>query len=118
MRQASSAQSVRRVVTGLDSAGRSTIVSDEATTSFVARPDGSVVMDLWRTSELPTRFGADDGTSGAVLPPPPAGLIVRACRFAPNSEMDADDYEEALAAAYGVNEHVSRVSGAPAGRAP
>jgi mannose-6-phosphate isomerase-like protein (cupin superfamily) len=91
----------RRVITGLNAAGRSRIVQDGPTTTQVVRPDGSVVMDVWRIERLPTRTASEDLLTGEVLPPPPDGLVVRMCRVAPNTGMDAAEYEAALVAAYG-----------------
>lgn len=91
----------RRVLTGTNESGKSTIVLDENTDTWVRRPDGSVVADIWRVESLPTSVDTSDTLSGEVLAPPPHGLVVRMCTFAPNSDMDAQAYATALAKVYG-----------------
>jgi quercetin dioxygenase-like cupin family protein len=63
---------VRRVVTGLDANGRSGFVTDEATTTRVSRPDGSVVMDVWRVDGLPAHQLAGGPLAGEVRQHPRA----------------------------------------------
>lgn len=79
----------RRVLTGLDEAGRSTIVSDAPTPIRVATP-GFTVCDIWRIESLPLQLPASDATTGEVLlDPPVAGLVYRVTTFPPDSEWDA-----------------------------
>jgi mannose-6-phosphate isomerase-like protein (cupin superfamily) len=89
----------RRVVTGIDEAGRSTIVSDELTPIRVATP-GFTVCDIWRIEKLPVDVLSADGTTGQVLlDPPAAGFIYRITTFPPDSEWDAaTEYQASLAA--------------------
>ena len=89
---------VRRVVTGLDSSGKSTVVSDDLATVRVATP-GFTVSDIWRIESLPVELLSEDATTGKVLlDPPKAGFVYRITTFPPDSEWDAAaDYGAALA---------------------
>ena len=94
----------RRVVTGLDDSGKSTIVSDDLATVRVATP-GFTVSDIWRIESLPVDVLSEDATTGKVLlDPPPAGFIYRITTIPPDSEWDAAaDYGDALAAMGGAD---------------
>jgi len=87
----------RRVITGLDDSGKSTVVSDGPTPVRVATP-GFTVCDIWTVDELPVDVLADDATSGQVLlSPPVSGFIYRITTFPPDSEWDAAaEYRSAL----------------------
>ncbi|MFW0793493.1 cupin domain-containing protein [Gordonia sp. CPCC 205515] len=91
----------RVVVSGTDAAGRSAVVADGPTQTWAWRPDGSRVMDLWRTDMLPSSVDADNALTGEVVDVPRGGLVVRMCTFAPNSDMDAVAYAAAIADVYG-----------------
>lgn len=91
----------RRVVTGLDEHGKSTIVSDEPTRARVRRPGGSVVMDIWRVERLPTHFADDGSLLDEVSAPPQGGLVVKVSTISPHSEIDPVAYAQAMAASYG-----------------
>jgi mannose-6-phosphate isomerase-like protein (cupin superfamily) len=79
----------RRVITGLDSAGKSAVVSDAATPVRVATP-GFTVCDIWRVDAIPLRLPASDATTGEVLLEPPThGFVYRITTFPPDSEWDA-----------------------------
>jgi mannose-6-phosphate isomerase-like protein (cupin superfamily) len=92
----------RRVVTGLDESGKSTIVSDGPTPVRVATP-GFTVCDIWTVNELPTPVTNEDGTTGEVLlDPPRGGFIYRITTFPPDSEWDAEaEYRSSLEAMSG-----------------
>jgi mannose-6-phosphate isomerase-like protein (cupin superfamily) len=94
----------RRVVTGLDESGKSTIVSDGATPVRVATP-GFTVCDIWTVENLPTPVLSEDGTTGEVLlDPPPSGFIYRITTFPPDSEWDAaTEYGSSLEAMSGAD---------------
>ncbi len=94
-------RTARRVVAGVDTGGRSTIIVDEQTKSIARRPDGSVVMDIWRVERSPVRIDDPDALDGVVRAPSDGGLVVRLCTFAPNSDMDAEAYSRAMADSYG-----------------
>ena len=91
----------RRVITGLDRDERSTIATDVPVTG-VKRPGGSVIIDLWRVEQLPTRMPDGDGLGGmAGLAPPRTGAVVRMCIFPPDAEMDMDAFEASMKEIYG-----------------
>jgi hypothetical protein len=78
----------RRVVTGLDASGRSTIVSDEFTSARLMTP-GNTKCDIWRLGSLPANLRDEDGLDAGVLTaPPPAGLVHRVVTIPPDSEWD------------------------------
>ena len=95
----------RRAVTGLDSAGKSTIVSDGAVAARVERPGGATITEVWRADRLPARLD-DAGPLAAeeVLALSPEGLAIRVCTFPPDSAVDAETYgayAASLAESYG-----------------
>lgn len=95
----------RRVISGTDAEGRSTIVSDELTATRTAQP-GFTVMDVWQVDGLPAHVDAPD-TLGPepVLDPPSSGLVVRLASFPPDSEFDAAGYAASLDAFHGADSH-------------
>lgn len=94
------AVTARRVVTGVDSEGRSAFVQDAPTQTWVRRPDGSLVMDIWRTESVPTQIDAY-GVADEVMNPPAEGVVMRMNYVAPNTNIDAESYAKALAETYG-----------------
>ena len=96
----------RRIITGVDSAGRSTIVEDTNGSTRAITPTFGVV-DLWATDGIPTRADSGDGLEGGVqLSPPEGGLVVRVATFPPDSEWQGGSgYEEAFAAVGGGDSH-------------
>jgi hypothetical protein len=79
----------RRVVSGVDAQGLSTVVSDRNTTSRLAGA-GSTKCDIWRVDDLPAQF--DDWgslTDDVVTMPAPRGFVYRLTTFPPDSEWDA-----------------------------
>ena len=95
----------RRVLSGTDADGRSTIIADELTTTRTAQP-GFTVMDVWQFDNLPAHVDAPD-TLGEdpVLDPPKQGLVVRLASFPPDSEFDAAGYAASLDAFHGSDSH-------------
>lgn len=95
----------RRVVTGLDGEGRSTIISDGEISTWVRRPTGTVVMDIWRAESLPTRTEDAPVEGGEpVLALDPTAVAVRLAVFPPDDEVDAASaaaYEAAMLQIYG-----------------
>lgn len=95
----------RRVVSGFDEQGKSTIVDDGLTPTRLAGP-GFTVMDLWRVDHLPTTVDAADASGPLpVIDPPPGGLVVRIASLPPDSEIDAADYAASLDAFGGADAH-------------
>ena len=80
----------RRVITDVDADGRSVIVSDATTPTWVRRPTGTIVMDLWRVDALGTgghrhdagRRGGGGASRGGCLRPPG--------RVPPDKDVDAE----------------------------
>jgi hypothetical protein len=78
----------RRVITGVDADGRSTVISDEDTPTRVALP-GFTVNDVWRVDTLPTQVDEMHTLTDVVeLNPPPSGFVFRVASFPPDSEVD------------------------------
>ena len=86
----------RRVVTGLDSSGRSTIVSDEPTPVRLVTP-GNTKCELWRINSLPAAVTDGDGLEvGVLTSPAEGGLVFRMASVPPDSEWDkAAGYRDA-----------------------
>ena len=90
---AASVQQFRRLVTGLDGQGRSTIVSDELCrhVQVIADTPTFAMTDLWRHEQVPVDNAgpADDGLGGPVtISPPAGGSVFRVVEFAPDSHWD------------------------------
>ncbi|KQU28471.1 MULTISPECIES: cupin domain-containing protein [unclassified Rhodococcus (in: high G+C Gram-positive bacteria)] len=78
----------RLIVTGLDDAGRSTIVSDGPTTDRLVA-DGYTRNHLWQATEVPTPVTAPSGPGDAsIIPPPPTGYNYVITAFAPDEQWD------------------------------
>jgi hypothetical protein len=80
---------VRRVVTGHDSAGRSTFIIDAPTPHVFQRTKGSaIVHELWETTATPAdnRGSTDAIARGHRLPPPQRGSVLRVIEYPPDSE--------------------------------
>ena len=89
----------RRVVTGLDSNGKSTIVSDDFAATRVVT-DAFTINQLWQAPVVAPHV-SDDSTLGSevVIPPPPNGFVVSVTAFRPDSDWDFDSgYAGSLAA--------------------
>jgi hypothetical protein len=91
----------RRVITGVGADGRSVVVSEEPTRARVERPDGSVVMDLWRVEHLPTHADDDGSVFEDVSAPPHSGLVVKLSTIPAHGKIDPIAYAQAIAEAYG-----------------
>ena len=85
----------RRVVTGLDEHGRSTIVSDDlAATRLEA--DAFTLNHIWKSLTVPDNCLQENALGSEVLiPPPPAGFTYLISTFPPDSEWDFDDSGQA-----------------------
>ena len=81
--------STRRIVTGHDTNGRATVISDTSAPVFHPqnRP-GVEVINLWITAETPARLtDATDRTQGPVaLTPPAKGTVFRIVEFSPEKD--------------------------------
>ena len=81
----------RRVVSGVDTEGRSVVMVDETTRTRVALP-AFTSNDVWRSDNVPTSFEDDDLEDELEFAPAPSGIIVRLVTFPPDSEVDRDSY--------------------------
>lgn len=94
---------VRRVITGLNSAGRSTIISDRpspAIKSVQGRPD-YYSTNIWRTGAAPVPVDEPDGIEDHTgVSPPSSGTILRVIDFPPEPE-DPDERARQLRASFG-----------------
>src|SRR6478609_2633092 len=90
----------RRVVTGTDAEGRSTIVADGDTETRLAT-EAFTRNVIWGGTVVPTPVMADNAvTDAATIPPPPAGYYYDISTFPPDSEWDYEGgYGKALAQA-------------------
>ncbi|MFE1836426.1 hypothetical protein [Streptomyces sviceus] len=74
----------RRVVTGVNDEGNSVIVSDAETATWVRRPTGTVVMDVWRADPLPAHVDDEPAQDDELVQAPAAsGVCVRIAVFPP-----------------------------------
>jgi mannose-6-phosphate isomerase-like protein (cupin superfamily) len=89
----------RRVVSGVDGSGKSTVVADEATPVRLQTP-GMTICDIWQVGKLPVGMAEPDATTGEVLlNPPETGWVYRVTTKAPDSEWDvAGEYGKLLEA--------------------
>lgn len=98
-------QLARVVVTGVNAEGRSTISSDGPTGTWVRRPNGALVMDLWRIDALPVPVDAESALPDeVVLRPGDSGVAVRITVVPPDTSVDeaaAADYAASLGEIYG-----------------
>jgi mannose-6-phosphate isomerase-like protein (cupin superfamily) len=79
----------RRVVTGHDSAGRSTFIIDAPSPHVFSRTKGSaIVHELWETNSTPAdnRGSTDAIQRGHRLPPPQNGSVLRIIEYPPDAE--------------------------------
>jgi mannose-6-phosphate isomerase-like protein (cupin superfamily) len=95
----------RRVVTGLDANGRSTVVADARVTAVNTRPGAATICEVWRSDRLPADLD-DHGPLQATTVEPAAasGLVIRVCTFPPERDKDdeeAREYAESVASSYG-----------------
>lgn len=81
---------IRRIVTGRDALGRSTIVADTPSPHWMtmAGTDTFGVTDLWKTFDAPAdAVGEDDPSGGPVtLAPPEGGTVFRIVEFPPDRD--------------------------------
>lgn len=80
---------VRRILTGHDSAGRSTIIADGQATNVkeMASMPGLALTDLWETTRAPADNNghADAAARPVRLEPPKNGTILRVVEFPPDA---------------------------------
>lgn len=88
----------RRVVTGLDARGRSTIVSDGVTETRLVT-EAYTLNHLWQATSLPAPVLAENTLRhDVVIPPPPAGYTYMITTVPPDRDWDYEGgYARALA---------------------
>jgi hypothetical protein len=98
---------VRRVLTGHDAEGKSTIIADGFAANMKEMPAGSglAVTELWETSVPAENAGkADAGNRKVRLEPPKHGTLFRIVEFPPDAHWqnraDARDWAKALDATH------------------
>ena len=95
---------IRRIVTGDDANGRSSIVQDAPATAVrtvAARPNYRAV-NIWRTQSAPALISVEDTISDhkGILPPKTGGSILRIIDFPPESS-DPVERRRQIAATFG-----------------
>ena len=94
---------VRRVLTGHDSAGRSTIIADGLAPNVkeMASMPGLALTDLWETTGAPADNGghADAAARPVCLEPPKNGSILRIVEFPPDARWQKGGLHSAAARA-------------------
>ncbi|MBO6784202.1 MAG: cupin domain-containing protein [Alphaproteobacteria bacterium] len=92
------ARHIRRIVTGHDSEGRSTVLYEGPAPNPVKRKAGWTATVLWHTDSMPARYADDDRALGEFgVEPPKHGTIFRTVEFPPDSETGEADNAEVLA---------------------
>jgi mannose-6-phosphate isomerase-like protein (cupin superfamily) len=95
-------QSIRRVVAGLDSDGRSAVLFDGNATTQAENPNwpGFGVKLLWTTDRIPVevRLGIDEADRVLQILPSPGGSTCVICEFPPLSSLDKMTPEQRAAA--------------------
>ena len=89
---------IRRVVTGHDAQGRSTVLIDEQVTNQHSPRPGATYSVIWSTDELPANNDGSDDPSNKKIPTAiPEGSVFRIVSFGPgvaprNHRTDSIDY--------------------------
>lgn len=94
---------VRRVVTGFDSAGRSTIISDEPSPAIKSVPErpNYYSTNIWRTGGAPVSVDEPDGIAEHTgVAPPQNGTVLRVINFPPEPK-DPTERARQLKASFG-----------------
>jgi mannose-6-phosphate isomerase-like protein (cupin superfamily) len=94
---------IRRIITGHDATGRSTILSDAPSPHVVTMPgtDDFACTDLWKTYRAPAdNSGSEDACKLPItLAPPSTGSVFRIVQFPPDAQyLDKWKREDAFAA--------------------
>ena len=89
----------RRVLVGVDEAGRSTVVADAHDMALAHPPTGVSIQEVWWQAQVPARLddvGARVGPIG--LAAPPAGAVVRILTVPPSGSGWAPDlhYDDSM----------------------
>jgi len=103
------ARAVRRIVTGHDADGRSTVLIDGPAPNVKQRAAGNASTLLWVTEESPADIsgGADRAAREIGVPPPARGSIFRIAEFPPGVGGEVRDHETVLRD-FGIGRDVAR----------
>ena len=95
---------IRRIVTGDDAEGRSSIVEDSPADAIRTVPErpGYRVVNIWRTTSAPAEIGATDSVHAhnGILPPGNGGSILRIIDFPPEVA-DPEERRRRIQATFG-----------------
>src|SRR5260370_12197234 len=93
----------RRVVSGVNEDGRSTIVADGVTASRIATP-AFTICDIWVTESLPVRMDQEAASGEISIHPPKNAFHYRIVTFPPGKEWDLSaGYQQSLLAMGGAD---------------
>jgi hypothetical protein len=111
------AKQIRRIVTGHNAAGKSTIAQDGYATSILELPavPGLRATDLWETTTAPADLSSDaDPVARPVhLEPAPTGTICRIVEFPPDAAIRNRVESKEVFAALGASHAVDTTSATP-----
>lgn len=85
----------RRIVMGIGTDGRSTVLSDEMATQRVSAP-AFVINDVWESPSFPVPVTTETPSGSVSINPPAGGLVIRLCTFPPDNAYDKADYQASL----------------------
>lgn len=76
---------VRRIITGHDAAGKSTVTIDDLASNATSRRPGHQSRLIWVTDSAPAKYAgaADEGARQVGRPPPPNGTVFRVIDIGP-----------------------------------
>ncbi|MGE0747084.1 MAG: cupin domain-containing protein [Rhodospirillales bacterium] len=76
---------VRRIITGHDAAGKSTVTIDDLASNATSRRPGHQSRLIWVTDSAPAKYAgsADEGARQVGRPPPPRGTVFRVIDIGP-----------------------------------
>lgn len=82
----------RRVIVGIDSKGRSTIMSDKKDLARNEQPNGILLQEIWWQEQVPARADDDGVRTGEIGIAPPAGGAVVRILTVPPARFTADEW--------------------------
>lgn len=102
---------VRRVITGIDAQGRSTIIGDSASPAIKAVPErpGYFSTNIWRTGAAPAPVDEPDGIEDHIgVSPPSRGTVLRVIDFPPEPADPAERARQLQASFKGIFDDADR----------
>lgn len=103
-------EQARRVLSGEDVNGKSTIVDDGPAARWLSTP-AITVCDIWETKSLPIALTEGTAEGKVVLMPPEGGFIFRVTTFQPDNSFKAEDFASVVTDMGGAMEHNSEIPG-------